>query len=136
MISCENLEDAYTTLVKCYKDYEDNQNSIFLEYIADACVKRFEYTLETTWKLAKKILIKKYGKTDAELTMNNIFRLMQGYGFAQNWESWRDYYKKRNDTSHEYNIAKSRALIEIIPDFMKDVAFFLDKLKAGDFDAD
>jgi len=58
MISFENLENAYITLKTCYKDYEENQNSIFLEYIADSCVKRFEYTLETAWNPAKKYLSK------------------------------------------------------------------------------
>ena len=53
---------------------------------------------------------------------------MQGYGYAQNWESWRDYYQKRNNTAHEYNLEKSRQLMEIIPNFIKDVEFFLNKL--------
>lgn len=52
--------------------------------------------------------------------MNNIFRFMQGYGYAQNWENWRNYYQKRNNTS--------RKLLEIVPDFIKDTEFFLNKL--------
>ena len=129
MIKTENLENAYNTLSECYKDYLDNQNSVLLQYIADSCVKRFEYTLETSWKLAKKIFIQKYGKTEQELTINNIFRFMQGYGYTENWENWRDYYQKRNNTAHEYSLEKSRQLIEIIPSFIKDVKFFLNKLQ-------
>ena len=74
-------------------------------------MKRFEYTLEIAWKLMKKFLMKTYGKTEQELTMNNIFRLMQGYGYIENWETWRDYYQKRNNTAHEYSLEKSRVLI-------------------------
>jgi len=129
MIKTENLGNAYKTLLECYNDYLANQDSVLLQYIADSCVKRFEYTLETAWKLAKKIFIQKYGKTELELTINNIFRFMQGYGYAQNWESWRDYYQKRNNTAHEYSLEKSRQLMEIIPNFMKDVEFFLEKLQ-------
>ena len=129
MVKAENLENAYNTLLECYNDYLDNQNSVLLQYIADSCVKRFEYTLETSWKLAKKIFIQKYGKTEQELTINNIFRFMQGYGYSENWENWRDYYQKRNNTAHEYSLEKSRQLIEIIPDFIKDVKFFLNKLQ-------
>lgn len=129
MVKAENLENAYNTLLECYNDYLDNQNSVLLQYIADSCVKRFEYTLETSWKLAKKIFIQKYGKTEQELTINNIFRFMQGYGYSENWENWRDYYQKRNNTAHEYSLEKSRQLIEIIPDFIKDVKFFLEKLQ-------
>ena len=129
MIQISNLEEAYKTLKICYADYESNQNSSLLEYIADSCVKRFEYTLETAWKLAKKVFIQNYGKTEKELSMNNIFRLMQGYGFTENWERWRNYYQKRNDTAHEYSLVKSRKIIEIIPDFLKDTEMLIEKLK-------
>lgn len=129
MIQISNLEEAYKTLKTCYSDYECNQNSSLLEYIADSCVKRFEYTLETAWKLAKKVFIQNYGKTEKELTMNNIFRLMQGYGFTENWERWRNYYQKRNDTAQEYSLVKSRKIIEIIPDFLKDTEMLIEKLK-------
>ena len=59
MIKTENLENAYNTLLECYNDYLANQSSVLLQYVADSCVKRFEYTLETSWKLAKKIFIQK-----------------------------------------------------------------------------
>lgn len=129
MIKAENLEKAYNTLLESYNDYLSNQESELLQYIADSCVKRFEYTLETAWKLAKKIFIQKFGKTEAELSVNNIFRLMQGYGYAVNWESWKDYYQKRNNTAHEYSIEKSRQLMAVIPRFINDVEIFLKKLK-------
>ena len=120
------------TLKTCYEDYLTNQESPLLEYIADSCVKRFEYTLETSWKLAKKIFIQKYGKTEEELTMNNIFRFMQGYGYSENWERWRDYYQKRNNTAHEYSLDKSRKLLELVPQFIEDIEFFITKLKKED----
>ena len=52
---------------------------------------------------------------------------MESYGFAKSWENWRDYYKERNNTSHEYDIEKSRELIKIIPDFIEDVEYFIKK---------
>jgi len=128
-ISAFNLEKSYGTLLKCFNDFEKNKTSPFREYIEDSCVKRFEYTLEVSWKLMKKILIKKYGKNDAELTINNIFRLMQGLKYIKNWENWRSYYQKRNNTAHEYNLEKSRELIEIIPGFLADVEFLITSIK-------
>lgn len=128
MIEISNLKNAYSTLKKAYTDFSENQNSILAEYIADSCVKRFEYTLETAWKLVKKILIQKYGKTEQELTMNNLFRFMQGYGYTENWESWKNYYQQRNNSAHEYNIVKARELISIIPDFLTDTEFLIKKL--------
>ena len=61
--------------------------------------------------------------------MNNIFRFMQGYGYAEDWERWRNYYQKRNETAQEYNLVKSRALLILIPDFIKDIEFLTAKLK-------
>lgn len=55
MIESKNLETAYRTLKECHDDYLKNLDSPLIDYIADSCVKRFEYTLETAWKLAKKI---------------------------------------------------------------------------------
>ena len=128
MILITNLEEVYKTLKQCYVDFQSNQNSVLIEYIEDSCVKRFEYTLETAWKLMKKILTKKYGKTQEELTINNIFRFMQGYGYAENWENWKKYYELRNNTAHEYNLIKSRELMKIIPDFIRDAEFLISKL--------
>ena len=42
-----------------------------------------------------------------------------------NWENWKLYYAKRNDTSHEYNIEKARELLRIIPQFIADVQFLI-----------
>lgn len=134
MIESKNLETAYRTLKECHDDYLKNQESPLIDYVADSCVLRFEYTLKTAWKLAKKNFIQKYGKTEQELTMNNIFRFMQGYGYTQNWEHWKDYYQKRNDTAHEYNFVKLRKLIEIIPQFLEDTKYFIDKLGTSGVD--
>ena len=128
-ISSFNLEKSFGTLLKCHRDFDKNENSPFAEYIKDSCVKRFEYTLETAWKLMKKILIKKYGKDEKELTINNIFRFMEGYGYIEDWQKWKDYYQKRNNTAHEYNLEKSRELVCLIPDFLSDVEFFINSIK-------
>lgn len=78
----------------------------------------------------KKVFIEKYGKTDEELTINNIFRFMEGYGYAINWQNWKEYYQKRNNTAHEFNFVKSRTLIDVIPNFLDDVKYLLTQINA------
>ena len=134
MLNISNLEEAYNTLVVCYNDYNINKDLPLVEYIEDSCIKRFEYTLETAWKLVKKVLIQKYGKTEQELTMNNLFRFMQGYGYAKDWERWKNYYQRMNETAHEYNLVKSRTLLVLIPDFIKDVELLITKLNEELYD--
>lgn len=129
VIDNTNLIKALESLKKSMQKLSENKDDSIRDLIEDSCVKRFEYTLKTSWKLMKRVLKKVYGKNEQELTVNNIFRFMQGYGFIENWENWKDYYAKRNDTSHEYNIEKSRELIKIIPQFIADADFFINKLQ-------
>lgn len=123
------LQDSFNRLTECYTDYIAQSDEKMKNYIKDSCVKRFEYTLEVSWKLMKKILKKNYGKPEEELTVNNIFRLMQAYKYINNWENWRMYYEKRNNTAHEYCLIKSHELISIIPMFIEDAGSFIQKTK-------
>ena len=127
-LDIEALRKAKVSLEKAYNVFinGDNDEDILAIY-ADSCVKRYEYTFETAWKTMKKYFKLQYGKKEEDLTMNNIFRFMEAYGFAKDWTNWRDYYTKRNSTAHEYNIEKSRNLLEIIPEFIKSVDFLLEK---------
>lgn len=130
-LDIEALRKAKTSLEKAYSIYlEGSDDEEMCAIYADSCVKRFEYTFETAWKTMKKYFKLQYSKKEEELTMNNIFRFMESYGFAKNWIDWRDYYSKRNSTAHEYSIEKSRKLLEIIPDFIESVNFLLEKWDA------
>ncbi len=127
-LDLSHLRKCIDSLKGCTYDYKNAENSSMQGYIKDACVKRFEYTIETSWKIMKKYLKQIYGKTDKELTMNNIFRLMEGYGFIKSWEDWRTYYERRNDTSHEYNEDKANKILDIIDKFVVDVDFLYKQL--------
>ena len=127
-LDIEALRKAKVSLEKAYNVFinGDNDEDILAIY-ADSCVKRYEYTFETAWKTMKKYFKLQYGKKEEDLTMNNIFRFMEAYGFAKDWTNWRDYYTKRNSTAHKYNIEKSRNLLEKNPEFIKSVDFLLEK---------
>ena len=128
-IDLSNLKSALKTLKSSMDTLDENRSCGFADTLEDSCIKRFEYTLEISRKLMKRVLKKIYGKTEEELTVNNVFRFMQGYKFIPNWENWREYYEKRNNTAHEYNLEKSRKLIEIIPDFINDTEILVKNLE-------
>ena len=69
------LRQSLKPLREAWAAYQNNQENELTSIIADSCVQRYEYTLETAWKLMKKYLKQTYGKSDEELTINNIFRL-------------------------------------------------------------
>lgn len=117
----EVLEKSLQTLREARTAYQNNKDETLSSIIADSCIQRYEYTLKTSWKLMKKYLKLVYGKSDEELTVNNIFRLMSGYNMIGDWENWKEYYLKRNETAHEYNIEKSRSVLTVILRFINDV---------------
>ena len=129
VIDISNLKSALQTLKSSMETLEKNKTCDFADMLEDSCIKRFEYSLEIARKLMKRVLKNIYGKSEEELTVNNIFRFMQGYKFISNWENWRTYYEKRNNTAHEYNLEKSRKLLELIPQFIKDTDIFINNLE-------
>ena len=126
-INC--LKDDLKALKECWDIKEKNQDEKLFDIIADSCVKRFEYTIETAWKIMKKYLKLEYGKEDKELTINNIFRFMAGYEMIESWERWKEYYAQRNNSAHEYNIKKSREILKFIPEFIKDTDILIKNLE-------
>ena len=123
------LKKSLQILREAWTAYQNNKNEELTSIIADSCVQRYKYTLETAWKLMKKYLKLVYGKSDKELTVNNIFRLMSGYNMIGDWENWKEYYIKRNETAHEYNIEKSRSVLTIIPRFIADAEVLVESFK-------
>lgn len=65
----------------------------------DGTIQRFEYCYEIIWKLAQRIL--KDNEVLAE-TPKAVFKELGRLGWIDNVESWIDFQKSRNLTSHEY----------------------------------
>ena len=123
------LKNSFETLTQCYNDFCEEKNEKIKTYIKDSCIKRFEYTYETAKKIMNKYLKKEYDKEEKDLTINNIFREMFSLGLIENFENWVDYREKRNTTSHEYNLEKTYIIMDIIPNFIKDIEFLITKLE-------
>lgn len=128
-LDLSNLKNSLSTLVECYADLSSEKDEKIKTYIQDSCIKRFEYTYETAKKIMNKYLKKEYDKTEQELTINNIFREMYGLNLIESFENWVEYRKKRNITSHEYNIDLSNSIIDIIPIFIKDIEYLVSALE-------
>lgn len=123
------LKNSLATLKECYQDLNSQNDEKMKIYIKDSCIQRFEYTYEAAKKIMNKFLKKEYDKKDSDLTINNIFREMYGLGLIENFENWVDYRQKRNLTSHEYDINLTYPIIDIIPDFINDTEFLINKLE-------
>lgn len=127
-LKLNTLTESLITLKECYADYCSQTDMKLKNYIKDSCIKRFEYTYETSKKMMNKFLKKEYDKTEKDLSINNIFREMYGLDLIENFENWVNYREKRNYTSHEYNDSHTYIIIELIPQFIKDVDFLINSL--------
>ena len=128
-LELQNLKDCINSLKECESSLKaDNIDVKMKNFIEDACIKRYEFTVETAWKTMKKYLKSEYGKSDKELTMNNIFRLMEGYNLIESWQKWREYYDRLNDTSHEYNKQKAKEVLKYLSDLIKDCEYLYEQL--------
>ncbi len=128
-LNLDILKNSLKTLKECYDDYSAEPNKKIKDYIKDSCIKRFEYTYETSKKIMNKFLKKEYDKSEKDLTINNIFREMYGLDLIKNFENWADYREKRNFTSHEYNEKYTDSIIAVIPDFISDVEYLINRLE-------
>lgn len=128
-LDLSNLKNSFSTLKECYYDYTLQKDEKMKTYIKDSCIKRFEYTYETAKKIMNKFLKKEYDKTEKELSINNIFREMYGLGLINNFENWVDYRENRNTSVHEYDITKTYPIINLVPNFISDVDFFITHLE-------
>jgi nucleotidyltransferase substrate binding protein (TIGR01987 family) len=128
-LSIDNLKKTFNSLKIAFDIYlsDKNDNEEKRKMFADSCIKRYEYTFETAWKLLKKYFKLQYNKSEEELTMNNIFRFMEAYGFTKNWLNWKKYYELRNNTAHEYDINKSYNVLNFVPAFLEDIQFLINK---------
>ena len=123
------MKKWFKSLSECYQDYVNQSDIKIKSYIKDSCIKRFEYTYETAKKIMNKFLKKEYDKSEKELSINNIFREMYGLDLINNFENWVDYREKRNFTSHEYNDSKTYIILDLIPQFIKDVEYLIISLE-------
>jgi nucleotidyltransferase substrate binding protein (TIGR01987 family) len=124
----ENKQDiiliSLTKALKKLKDVlEEPENTI----IRDASIQRFEFTFELSWKFIYEIL-KNNGIRDV-YGSKNIFREALRLGLIDNIDTWFEYLKQRNLTSHAYNELVAISIYNSLPNFVDDVEKVIEKAK-------
>src|SRR5699024_2220741 len=89
------------------------------EELRDACIQRFEFTFELSWKLLKRRLELDLPSPEALDGMNyrSLMRTGAEYGLIQDVTDWFVYREKRNITSHTYNASKAAEVFAVLPAF-------------------
>lgn len=101
------------------------------EELRDACIQRFEYTFELSWKMLKRQLeqeLPNQSEVDG-FSYRQIFRIGAERGLVEDVEAWFDYRERRNITSHTYDEEKAARVFEALPAFAGHAGELLTRLK-------
>lgn len=102
------------------------------EELRDACIQRFEYTFEISWKMLKRRIEIDLGNS-AEVdtySKKSLFRVGGENGLIEHVDAWFNYLEKRNLTTHTYDSTSAQEVFDVIESFAKDAAILLNKLKS------
>lgn len=104
------------------------------EELRDACIQRFEYTFELSWKMLKRQLeieIANHQEVDS-FSKKTLFRAGGVRGIISNVENWFVYIERRNLTAHTYNRINAELVYSAIGDFIHDAEMLLKALRGRD----
>jgi nucleotidyltransferase substrate binding protein (TIGR01987 family) len=102
------------------------------EELRDACIQRFEFTFELSWKMLKRRLeidLPNAQELDG-MTYRTLIRVGAEQGLVQDVTAWLVFRDKRNITSHTYNAAKAAEVAAVLPDFARHARALLGRLEA------
>lgn len=105
------------------KSIEEKADIEIQKAFRDACIQRFEYCIEFSWKVSLKILgsdIKAAKPAIREMARNNLIR---------DPEKWFGYIESRNDSSHAYDEDVALKVYTQIESFLPEVTALVEILE-------
>ena len=101
------------------------------EEVRDACIQRFEYCFELSWKMLKRQIEIELGNT-AEVdsySKRTLFRVAAERGLINSPEPWFVYLVQRNKTSHAYDARVAAEVAAVLEAFLLDARSVLTTLE-------
>jgi nucleotidyltransferase substrate binding protein (TIGR01987 family) len=102
------------------------------EQIRDGLIQRFEFTYELSHKMLKRYLEATAASPEQfdAMPFAELIRTGNEKGLLRSeWPEWRAYRDMRSKTSHIYDAAIARQVVESIPAFLADAVFLRDQLR-------
>lgn len=127
-LDLEPLENALSALIRGLKRALASPED---EELQDACILRFEFTYELSWRMLKRRMeldLPTPDKLDG-MSFRTLMRTGNEYGLIANPKHWFVYRDKRNITSHTCNAAKAAEVFAILPEFAESARILLQALK-------
>ena len=122
----ENAEKRLQEMLARYnKEHED-------EAVRDSVIQRFEFTYSIALKTLRKYFIERAFVLEEvnQMSFNEMIRTASQLNLlVSNLEKWTVYREMRNMTSHTYDEEIALQVVSIIPDFSKEIAYLITRLK-------
>ena len=96
----------------------------------DGAIQRFEYTVELSWRLIRKILLAQ-GRADVSASPKPLVRAAASEGWIEDASAWLQFIEARNLTSHSYKNAIANQVFESAKQFPPYVDALISKLKGA-----
>lgn len=129
------LQSALASLRRALTRWQATQEQD--EELRDACIQRFEYTFELSWKMLARRLERDLAdarSVDA-MSFRELIRSGGERALVRDVDAWMVFRDKRNITSHTYNAAKAAEVAAVLPSFADEAQALLTQLQArGDAD--
>lgn len=126
IIALENAEKRLQEMLARYnKEHED-------EAVRDSVIQRFEFTYSIALKTLRKYFIERAFVLEEvnQMSFNEMIRTASQLNLlVSNLEKWIVYREMRNMTSHTYDEEIALQVVSIIPDFSKEIAYLITRLK-------
>lgn len=124
VVSLEELDKAIDAL-KTAMDFAKKSEGDIFEIARDACIQRFEFCVELSWKAAAK----KLGSSST--TAKPVIREMAQNGLISDVQLWFGFVEARNKSSHTYDKKIAEEVFAVIDQFLPEATKFrtnLDKV--------
>ena len=111
-------KESFITLGKAIdrlKDVLEHPQLNEIDYLRDAAIQRFEFTIELFWKMLKKILL--HEKIESTTPRDTLSKAYQ-YKLINDEEIWLNMLDDRNNTSHAYKEAEAKIIFDHIKNYL------------------
>lgn len=104
------------------------------EEVRDACIQRFEYCFELSWKMLKRQIEFELGNTEEVdgYSKRTLFRVAAERGLIGSPAPWFVYLVQRNKTSHAYDARVAQEVAAVLEDFSLAARALLATLETRD----
>ena len=112
-------------LKKALNKLKDGYGEVKTELDRDGVIQRFEFTFDLTWKA-----VQEYARFKGleVVSPRDAFRVGAQLGIIKNPETWFDFLKDRNESTHLYNESQAKLIYSHIQSFINEVEKLIENL--------